>query len=96
MTKRPLEKSFNKTYTDQQAFLPEGYEVPKILDAATAMFMEYVVHGREFYSNVCTHCQELHGGGLQAVVGSMKEPGLYIFAHPDQDGYRGMGAVRRL
>jgi hypothetical protein len=100
VTKDVLPDSRCKSYEQQQCLIQSipGYEVPKVLDMAIVLFMEYVRNGYRLYSDnpqTYTRCQERHSAGYQVSIGCFSLQGLGITKHGDFDG-NGMGAIRRL
>ena len=87
MMKDVIPASRCQTYPVQQAQLAallEGYQVPRLLEAAACMLIEHVETGTHLFSGPLTYtrCQEMCGGS-QAVVGGFTAEGLYIYSSVD-------------
>jgi hypothetical protein len=90
MTRDVLPKSRNKTYADHKKLVADHarrtsfpYEVPKALEAATAILMHHVQNGERLYSDspwTWTRCQELmlHPSSCPVVVGGFESSGLDV------------------
>jgi len=91
MTKDVIPDSRRKSYSDQQqlakAYNKNGieYEVPKLLDVAVSVFMEYVQTGERLLSDkpwTYTRCREQgSSGNYQMLVGGFSLSGLYVTYH---------------
>ncbi len=108
MTKDVIPDSRRKRYNDQKQLIASHaqksgipYELPKALDAATAIFMHYVETGTRLYRypRTYTRCQEkVESNQWPFVIGGFSSEGLYI----DRDSHRfcspdsGVGAVWKL
>ena len=98
MTKDVLPGTRNKNYTDQQAIVGQhpGYVVPKALEAAVCIFMQYVSSAKRLYGDnpwTYTRCQEATQG-YQIGVGGFSPGGLRVndeYIHEDV----GVGALRK-
>lgn len=83
MTKDVIPGSQRKSYDDQREFLRrkgEEFEVPHLLDAATAILMHYVATGIRLYPNepsTWTRCQE-RVRSWQVVCGGFASAGLSL------------------
>jgi energy-coupling factor transporter ATP-binding protein EcfA2 len=103
MTRDILPESRCNTYAGQKALIVDyasrtglPYELPKALEAATAILTHYVRSGERLYSDdplTFTRCQELIDGKYSVVVGEFESSGLivnsFIFAHA-HDGVAGL------
>jgi NLR family CARD domain-containing protein 3 len=93
MTRDVLPRSRNKNYVDQKQLMADharctglNYEVPKALDAATAILTHHVRNGEQLYSKrndswTFTRCEELirsRFGEYPAVVGGFASSGLDV------------------
>ena len=97
--------SRGKTYVEQQKLVSQApfYRVPKILEAATCIFMEYVHTGSRSYmandnSLTYTHCHEKYNKDWQLVVGGFSGGGLYVrsdFGIVFGFDYVGVGGLRQ-
>jgi NLR family CARD domain-containing protein 3 len=101
MTRDVLPKSRNKTYADQKELVADHarrtsmpYELPKALEAATAILAHHVRNGERLYSNspwTFSGCQEsisYRSGEYPAVVGGFGASGLDVYdvgISPDND-----------
>jgi hypothetical protein len=101
VTRDVLPNSRNKPYAEQQK-IPQGYagyQVPTILDAATAMFMEYIRSGTRLYGDspwTYTRCQEKHNKDWQLLVGGFSAAGLVVNVKwPDDYERYGVGGLRK-
>jgi hypothetical protein len=104
MTKDVLPGSRNKSYTEQQTLVRNlsekahvEYQVPKLIDAITCIFAEYVSSKTRLYSDTpltYTRCQE-QTKGFQLVVGGFAPGGLcVIYCHFVCD-FGGVGVLRK-
>jgi hypothetical protein len=89
MTRNVLPESRNKTYANQKKIVADHekrtslpYELPKALEAATAILTHYVRNGERLYSDspwwIFTCCHELVDGEHPAVVGGFEYSGLGV------------------
>ena len=66
------------------------YELPSVLEAATAILMHHAREGERLFGDVpwaCTRCQEMVNGSYPAVVGGFASSGLNVFyCNCDYDG----------
>jgi hypothetical protein len=112
MTRDVLPGSRDKSYTDQKELIAAyasrtglPYELPKILEAATAILTHHVRNGERLYSDnpwTYTRCQELIVGPEEdeeypSVVGGFESSGLRV-SITGYDAYSGGGVagVRKL
>jgi hypothetical protein len=92
LTHGVLPESRNKTYAAQKELVAGHarrtglhYELPKTLEAATAILTHYVRNGERLYGNkswTYTRCQELihySFGDYPSVVGGFESSGLFVF-----------------
>lgn len=107
MTKDVLPGSKGESYADQQKLVVNlsqkaqaDYQVPKLLDAVTCIFMKCVNSGERLYNDkpwIYTRCQEkskIHG--YQQVVGGFAPAGLHISSANRDFGMIGVAALRIL
>jgi hypothetical protein len=79
----------------------KGYKVPGVLDAATAILVEYIRSGERLYPAkppAYTYCQELYGND-HLIVGCFAEDGLEICTDPNSIGsgrFTGVAGIRHL
>jgi serine/threonine protein kinase len=106
MTKDVIPNSTNKTYDDQKALVQKHaqsskipYELPKALEAATAILMHHVETGERLYENIFTRCQEkVDNNQWPAAIGGFAAGGLSVL----NDWlvyyyyYYGLGCCRRV
>jgi hypothetical protein len=101
MTRDVLPKSRSKTYADQKKLVADHarrtgmpYELPKALEAATAILTHHVGNGERLYSDspwTVASCQEsisYRSGEYPAVVGGFASSGLDVYdvgISPDND-----------
>jgi hypothetical protein len=88
MTRDVLPESRSRSYRDQEKMVADHasrtrlpYEVPSVLEAATAILMHHVRDGERLYSSnsrTYTRCQELIYGAYPAVVGGFEPSGLRV------------------
>ena len=101
MTKDVLPNSRSKTFSEQQALIQGPYEVPGVLEAATAILMHHAKGGEKLYPqnpNTYTRCQETLSNGYRVLVGSFGPAGLdvlYRYIGGYRNGYYGLGGVRK-
>ncbi len=103
MSRDVIPYSRKKSYKDQQILAQgyTGYAIPKVLDAAVGIFMEYVKRGTWLYSQVpftFTNCQERYNQDWQLVVGGFFPNGLIVdhTLHHVVDENNGVGLSRWL
>jgi hypothetical protein len=103
MTRDVLPGSRSKTYAKQKEELVAyatglPYELPKALEAATAILTHYVRYGERLYSSnpsTYTNCQELMDsefGDYPAVVGGFESSGLAV-SHDGRDALSSSSGV---
>lgn len=102
-TKDVIPESRNKVTSEQKQLVSDlaeriqaDYQLPKGLEAVTAIFTHYVEHGEYLYSNkprTCTQCEE-----PLTAVGEFSINGLRVFSGNNEFPYAfiGAAAVRRL
>ena len=109
LTKDVIPESRDKSYDDQVQLVAKyseqakvAYEVPRLLETAVSLFMEYVQTGTRLYSDkpsTYTRCQEsvFHSPSL---VGNFAAGGLDVddLSNPDSDDgvYNGVGGSWKL
>ncbi len=98
MTRDVIEGSRNKTYADQKQLVAThaqktgvAYELPKILEATTCIFLHHVSTGQKLYPDspgIYTRCQELYHkqNGWALVVGGFAAGGLYVNIYCSSSG----------
>jgi NLR family CARD domain-containing protein 3 len=104
MTRDILPESRNKSYRSQQKIVAAHvsrtslpYEMPKALEAATAILTHHVRDGERLYSAhpwTCTYCQEWIRHQFNAypvVVGGLASSGLSVDSNCDCYGYEDYG-----
>lgn len=90
MTNNVATETLDKSYEEQKRRVSGfNYQVPKLAQAATAIFMEYVATKKYHFSQYLTRCQEEELPG-QMVIGWYGMKGLCIF---DSDNYEKLGAA---
>jgi hypothetical protein len=116
MTRDVLPESRSKTYAAQQKLIADHardtglpYELPKVLEAATAILTHHVRNGERLYSDspwTYTRCQELtlyeseedpdESGKYHAVVGGFESSGLDVSYYDyDYDSVGGVAGCRK-
>ncbi|HNA62510.1 MAG TPA: hypothetical protein PKW79_05495 [Rhabdochlamydiaceae bacterium] len=107
MTKDIIPNSRAQTYTKQLLLLQNhpGYEVPKLLEAVTTLFMHYVKTGERLYADnpsTWTRCQEKYNSNWQTCVGGFAPAGLNVWAGGssyytcvDGESHGGVGGLRK-
>jgi len=106
MTKDVIPNSRNKSYFDQKQLVQTynkheiEYEVPKLLDVAVSVFMEYVQTGKRILSDepwIYARCreQESISGNYQMIVGGFSLSGLYVGHDYDDDFNDGLCVSRK-
>jgi len=106
MTKDVIPDSRNKSYSDQkqlaQTYNKHGieYEVPKLLDAAMSVFMEYMQTGERLLPDnplTYTRCQEQESSNkYQMLVGGFSFSGLVLYyRYYDGSYYFGLCVSRK-
>jgi hypothetical protein len=104
MTKMVIPNSRNKGYTEQLA-LVESYQkgvlvecrAPKVLEALTCIFAQYVTSGIRLYNDApwtFTRCQDRVGEN-QAIVGAFGVNRLIIESYGFDAEFIGIAALRR-
>ena len=87
MTRDVIPDSRYKSYREQQALLKSSHRVPKVLEAAVAIFMQNVLGGKHGYSRdpwIFTRCEEAYDTSCQMCVGALcPRGGLYVFYFHD-------------
>ncbi len=93
------------TYAEQQALIArfaqqakKPYQVPKILDAAVCVFIEYLRTGTRLYPDnpwTYTRCQEKYDKDWQLIVGGFAPGGLYVNLDGVSD-YYGVGGLWKI
>ena len=76
MTNDVIPGSGNKSYGEQLTLLPEGYEMPEVLDAATAILWEKRRSGTQYFSDsswTYARCKE-----IRSIVGGLAPFGLIV------------------
>jgi hypothetical protein len=106
MTRDVLEDSRGRTYSSQQALLAGHakrtklpYELPSVLEAATAILSHYVHSGERLYTDTpCTWtwCRELAHNRFPVVVGGFSSGGLSVSGSHNDFSYTGYGGVAGL
>jgi hypothetical protein len=108
MTRDVIPESRNKSYDDQKALVQKHaqrskipYELPKALEAATAILMHHVETGEKLYGEnpwTWTRCQERVDTTWTVAIGGFSSVGLSVYSpdywHGDLDG--GVGCLRRV
>jgi hypothetical protein len=104
MTRDVLEGSRGKPYAQQKQLVATNaqkakppYEVPRILDATVAIFMEHVATGTHLYSKspwTFTKCQEKYNADWQLAVGGFAPAGLGVFFVLWDYEYNGVAGAR--
>jgi hypothetical protein len=99
MTRDVSEGSRSKSYSNQKTLVAHHvsrtghpYEVPRALEAATAILMHYARTGERLFGDApltYTRCQELEDGGYPIVVGGFDSSGLRIDYDFNYDHYCG-------
>ena len=90
-----------KSYADHQQLLKQypSYEVPHILDASVALFMEHAQSGTRLYSNspnTFTRCQQKYNANWKLAVGGFVAGGLIIsYDYDDEYENCGVGISRK-
>ena len=108
MTRDVLPGSKNQDYLEQQRLVSAyaqkskiDYQIPNILDAATAIFMEYSVNGNRLYSDnprpfgTFTRCQ-WRISGPSWDVGGFNQMGLSLLSNSSPKINIGVACVRKL
>jgi len=116
MTRDILEGTRNKSYDDQMQIvctfrqkIGVDYQVPKLLEAAVCIFMEYVSKGTRIYSDnpfTITRCQEekfedtkyQQPVNTHAIIGNFgADHGLAVGFHPvGPNAWHGLACLRKL
>jgi hypothetical protein len=106
-TKDVIPGSGNKRYDAQKQLIAEysrktgvPYEMPILLEAATAIFTAHVQSGTRHYGDkpwTCTRCQErvTTHSSVPLVVGGFGPGGLYIADDGDVNPHHGVGGARK-
>lgn len=96
MTNDVVPGSRNQNYPHQKQLVEnQGYEVPDLLDAATAILLERIRSGRRLFSSnpwTYTRCQQTTLG-YQSVVGGFARGGLSVGSYVH--GSDGVAALRK-
>jgi tetratricopeptide (TPR) repeat protein len=97
ITRDLLPTSRDKPYEEQQKIVQSypDYQVPKILDATTAMFVEYFRSGMRLYPDkpaTYTRCQEKFNKNYQLIVGGFSAAGISLDGGQHNRDSRGVGA----
>lgn len=103
MTKEVLPGSRNQIYSTQQTMVAEqGYRVPLLLEAVTAIALNYVHIGERLYADdymeggMYTRCQE-YVDDRQTAVGNFGRQGIiYVGLNSPKDPRYGIAACRNL
>jgi hypothetical protein len=106
MTRSVLTGSRAKEYLAQRSLVAghaKGsgmpYEVPCVLEAATAVLMHHARTGERLWGDsplIYTRCQELVDGAYPAVVGNFEPSGLFVYHnHFSTCVFRGVACCRR-
>lgn len=100
VTRDVLPGSRSKPYAEQQKIAQgySGYQVPTILDATTAILMEYVRSGTRLYGDnpwTYTRSQEKYNKNWQLIVGGFSAAGLLVNYYRDDGEYVGVGGLRK-
>jgi hypothetical protein len=107
LTRGVIEGSRSQSYEDQQVLLASlcekahvSYEVPKILDVAVCLFMEYIRTGTRLYPDdpwTLTRCQEKYNANWQLGVGGFAPGGLSVnYRYGGDSEHCGVGGSRKL
>jgi hypothetical protein len=108
VTRDVIEDSKNRDYAYQQALVAQHatrtglpYELPGVLEAATAILSHYARSGERLYAGVprtYTRCQELvmwAGSGSAATIGDFSSEGLNVSRGGDDCDSRGVSCLRK-
>ena len=98
MTKDVIPGTRNESYVEQQNRLKEGYEVPKLIEAAASILMAYISEKKRCIQRnplTYTRCQE-EGEERMADGGSGSAGGGLVVLNDDWGSdYNGLASVRR-
>jgi hypothetical protein len=95
MSRNIIPQSWMLSYPDQKKRMPEGYQVPTVLQAVTSIIMHFVDTGNRLYPYTYTNCQEIHGRGYHLSVGEYSADGLIVYSkYPSKNV--GVSAVKIL
>ena len=107
MTRDVLEGSRGETYAAQKALVAQHasrtglpYELPGVLEVATAILSHYVRSGERLYTDALwtwTRCQELVNDRYPAIIGGFSDGGLGVYNYyADDRSFRGVSSLRKL
>ena len=107
MTRDVLEGSRYETYAAQKALVAQHasrtglpYELPGVLEVATAILSHYVRSGERLYTDALwtwTRCQELVNDRYPAIIGGFSDGGLGVYNYyADDRSFRGVSSLRKL
>lgn len=92
----------SKTYAEQQALVPAGYEIPHLSNAVFCIFTKYLCTKTRLCPwDYSTRCQEIYNGGVAAtgsvIVGGYANYGLEVnFATHAKTPWLGILVLRKL
>jgi hypothetical protein len=106
MTRDVLEGSRYETYASQKDLVAQyasrtglPYELPGVLEVATAILSHYVRSGERLYTDVLwtwTRCQELVNDRYPAIIGGFSDGGLGVYNYyADDCSFRGVSSLRK-
>jgi len=99
MTTDVIDGRAGKTRDAQLKIAPgeKGYQAPKLLEAATCVFMKYVSIGEKLFTDnprTYTCCQEMSNNG-KLVVGGFTSDGLFVSVSHTGGYYVGVAGLRK-
>lgn len=93
ITKDVIPKSRNKTYSDQQSVLENGYTTPTVLELATAIITHYAQNRFHTLSIGNSRCQEKLSEGQRMIIGLHESSGIRLFSSHDNNRNPSIGVM---